>query len=89
MNLHLWSILLFAVGQLADYLSTRYGLSTGRAIEGNPLVRDLGLWQAKIIGQVVFTYLQYQVKGPEALVMGIAFCLYFLGVALHNVWVVW
>ncbi len=47
--------------QAADGLTTRAALHAG-AIEGNPLVRDLGLWPAKLLALIIFALIVWRAK---------------------------
>ncbi len=82
------SVLLIVIGNLADYLSTRYALAHG-AHEANILVRGLGLELSKIVSAVGIAIVLYFFRNPtDRLLTAAGICLLMLGIAAHNVWVV-
>jgi hypothetical protein len=55
-------ILILCVLQVADLISTRLALSVPGVLELNPIVRQLGLWQSKLMVLALIVILALWVK---------------------------
>ncbi len=69
-------ILVLCLLQVGDLISTRMALRVPGVLELNPLVRELGLWQAKLTVLVLIVLLAYWTKhtkkvGPAWAVCGV------------------
>jgi hypothetical protein len=53
--------------QVGDWLSTRMALSIPSVVELNPMVRSLGLWQAKLLMFGIIVLLAWRAKKPRSL----------------------
>ena len=55
-------LLILGMLQVGDLISTRLVLRIPGALEVNPLVRDLGLWHAKILALVIVLLVVWRAK---------------------------
>jgi hypothetical protein len=62
-----YALLVFAVLQAGDYLSTRLALASPSMVELNPIVRYVGLWEIKVIGLIGLTLLIWWGKQMRAI----------------------
>lgn len=53
--------------QVADWFSTRLALSTPSIVELNPMVRSVGLWQAKLLMCGIIVLLAWRARKPRKL----------------------
>lgn len=81
------SLILVIFGHAADYFSTRYALAHG-AHEANPLVREVGLGNSKIIFAALTAFVLFFVDPPIRLLLSIGIACALFTVAAHNIYVV-
>ncbi len=58
--------LILCVLQLGDYISTRLAFKAG-AVEGNPLVHALGLWETKVLACAIIALIAWKTTRPKRL----------------------
>lgn len=75
---------LVVLGNVADYLSTRYALKRG-AMEMNPLVRDLGLGITKLLAVLIEVGVLWFFPSQEMKVVSLLIVIVLAVVALNNV----
>lgn len=81
-----WTCLLcICLGQLADYCSTRYAMSRGM-VEYNPIVRAIGLMEAKVGLCIGMALIVYFLSDDRRLRIGMIGLVFGFGAALWNLY---
>ncbi len=77
LNRKIVPLLVLGVLQLGDLFSTRMAMKVPGVLELNPLVRGLGLWDAKLVAVVLIVLLAWRAKrmGPLWTACGVYACV--------------